>query len=52
MLYRSTEAEFLRMSTATNKIQDLSCTCKHLPSSMSKHNGQMKRIKFSLIKII
>ena len=52
MFYASIGAEFLRISTATKKIEDLSRTCKQLLNRMLKQNGQMRRIKFSLIKMI
>ena len=44
--------EFLRISRATSKTEDLSLTCKQLLSRMLKQNGQARRIKFSLIKMI
>ena len=44
--------EFLRISRATSKTEDLSLTCKQLLSRMSKQNGQARRIEFPLIKII
>ena len=52
MFYRSIGADFLRISRATSKIEDLSRTCKQLLSRMLKQNGQMRRIKLSLIKMI
>ena len=52
MFYGSTGAEFLRIFRATSKIEDLTCHCKQLLSRMLKQNGQMRRIKFSLIKMI
>ena len=52
MFYGNIGAEYLRISTATSKIEDLSRTCKQLLSIMLKQNGQMRRIKFSLIKMI
>ena len=52
MFYGSIGAEFLRISRATSKIEDLSRNCKQLLSRMLKQNGQMRRIKFSLIKMI
>ena len=52
MFYGSIGAEFLRISRATCKIEDLFHTCKHLLSWMLKQNGQMRRIKCSLVKII
>ena len=52
IFYRSIGAEFPRISRATSKIEDISCNCKHLLSRMSKQNEQMRRIKFSLIKMI
>ena len=52
MLCGNIGAEFLRITRATSKIEDLSHTCKHLLSRMLKQNRQMKRIKFSLIKMI
>ena len=48
MFYGSIGAEFLRISRATSKIEDISHTCKQLLSRMLKQNGQMRRIKFSL----
>ena len=44
-------AEFLRSSRATSKIEDLTRNCKQLLSRMLKQNGQMRRIKYSLIKM-
>ena len=52
MSYGSIGAKFLRISGATSKTEDLSHTCKHLLSIMLKQNVQMRRIKFSLIKMI
>ena len=52
MCYGSIGAEFLRISRATSKIEDLTRNCKQLLSRMLKQNGQMRRIKFSLIKMI
>ena len=52
MFHGSIGAEFPRISRATSKIEDLSRTCKQLLSRMLKQNGQMRRIKFCLIKII
>ena len=52
MFCGSTGAEFLRISRATSKIEDLTRNCKQLLSRMLKQNGQMRRIKFSLIKMI
>ena len=52
MFYESIEAEFLRISRTTSKIEDLSCTCKQLLSRVLKQNEQMRRIKFFLIKMI
>ena len=46
------EQSFSRISRATSKIEDLSCNCKQLLSRMLKQNEQMRRIKFSLIKMI
>ena len=51
MFYGSIEAEFLRISIPTSKIEDLSHTCKQFVSRMLKQNGQMRRIKFSLVKM-
>ena len=45
-------AEFLRISRATSKTEDLSLTCKQLLSRLLKQNGQARRIKFSLINMI
>ena len=50
--YGSIGAEFLRISRATSKIEDLTRNCKQLLSRMLKQNGQMRRIKFSLVKMI
>ena len=52
MFYGSIGAELLRTSRATSKIEDLTHNCKQLLSRMLKQNGQMRRIKFSLIKMI
>ena len=52
VFYGSIGADFLRISRATSKIKDLSCTCKQLLSLMLKQNGQVRRIKSSLIKLI
>ena len=52
MFYGSIRAEFLRISRATNKTQDFNHNCKQLLSRMLKQNEQMRRIKFSLIKMI
>ena len=52
MFYGSIGAEFLRISRATSKIEDLTHNCKQLLSQMLKQNGQMRRIEFSLIKMI
>ena len=40
------------ISRATSKIEDLTRNCTQLLSRMLKQNGQMRRIKFSLIKMI
>ena len=45
MFYGSIGADFHRISRATSKIEDLTRNCKQLLS-------QMRKIKFSLIKII
>ena len=39
MFYGSTGAEFLRISRATSKTEDLSHNCKQLLSQMLKQNG-------------
>ena len=52
MFYGSIGAEFLRISRANSKIEELIRNCKQLLSRMFKQNGQMRRIKFSLIKMI
>ena len=49
MFYGSIGAEFLRISRATRKIEDLTHDCKQLLSRMLKQTG---RITFSLIKMI
>ena len=46
IFYRSIGAHFLRISRATSKTEDLSCTCKQLLSRMLKQNGHMRRIKY------
>ena len=50
--HRNIGVEFLRISRATSKIEDLSSTCKQLLSRTLEQNGQTRRIKFSLIKMI
>ena len=45
-------AEFLRISRATNETEDPSRTYKQLLSRMLKQNGQIRRIEFSLLKMI
>ena len=50
MVYEGIGAEFWRISRATSKTEDLSHTCKQVSTQMLKQNGQMRRIKFSLIK--
>ena len=52
MFYGSIETEFLKISRATSKIEDISRTCKQLLGRLLKQNGQMRRITFFLIKII
>ena len=52
MSYGSIGAEFLRISREASNIEDLSRNCKQLLGRMLKQNGQMRRIKFSLIKMI
>ena len=52
MFYVSIGAEFLRISRATSKVADLTRNCKQLLRRMLKENGQMRRIKVSLIKMI
>ena len=52
MFLGSIRADFLRRSRATSRIEDSSRTCKQLLSRMLKQNGQMRRIKFSFIKMI
>ena len=52
IFYGSTGAEFLRISKATNKIEDFSCTFKQLLIQMIKKSGQMRKIKLSLRKMI
>ena len=51
MFYGSIGAEFLRISRATSKIEDLTRNCKQLLGRMLKQKEQMRRIKFSLIKM-
>ena len=46
MFYESIGAEFLRISRATSKTEDLSRTCKQLLIRMLKQNGQTRRCKF------
>ena len=50
--YGSIGAEFLTIFTATRKTEDPSRTCKQLLSRMLKQNGQMRKIIFSLIKMV
>ena len=52
MFYGSIGAEFVRISRATSKIEDLTRNCKQLLRRMLKQYGQMRRIKFSLMKMI
>ena len=52
MFYGSIRAEFLRISRATSKIEDLSHAYKQLLNRMLRQNRQMRIIKFSLIKMI
>ena len=52
MFNGSIGAELLRVSRAISKIEHLCCTCKQLLSRMLKQNGRMRRIKFSLTKMI
>ena len=53
MFYGNMGAVFLRISRATSKTEDLSHTCKQLLISwILKQNEQMRRIKFSLTKMI
>ena len=51
IFYESTGAEFLRISKAAIKTEDVFCTCKQLVGQMLKQNVKMRRIKFSLIKM-
>ena len=46
------EQSFLNILEATSKIEDPTRNCKQLLSRMLKQNGQMTRIKFSLIKMM
>ena len=50
MFYGSIGIEFVIISRATSKMEDLSCTWKQLLSRMLKENGQIRRIKFSSTK--
>ena len=52
MFYGSIGAEFLRIYRTTSKFEHLSRNCKQLLNRMLKQNGQMRRIKFFLIKMI
>ena len=52
IFYGSIGAEFLWISRATSKIEDLSGNCKQLLNWMLKQNGQLRRVNFSLIKMI
>ena len=52
ILFGSTGAESLKISRATSKTEDLSRTCNQLLGRMLKQNGQIGRIKFSLLKMI
>ena len=50
--YGNIGGELLKIFRATDKTGYLSITCNQLLSQMLKQNGQMRRIKFSLIKMI
>ena len=52
MFYDSNQAEFFRISRPNSKIEDLCRTYKQLLSRTLKQNGQLRRIKPSLIKMI
>lgn len=52
MFYGSIGAEFLRISRATSKIEDLTYSCKQLLNRMSKQNGQINKMQSSLLKMI
>ena len=52
IFYGSIGAEFIRISRATSKIEDVTRNCKQLLSQILKQNWQMRRINFSLIKMI
>ena len=52
MFYGSIRTEFLRISRATSNTGDLTRNCKQFLSRMLKQNGQMRRIKLSLRKMI
>ena len=45
-------AELRRLSRATSKVEDPSRNCKQLLSRLLKQNRQMRRIRFSLRKMI
>ena len=49
LFYASIGAEFLNISRATSKREDLSRTCNQLLSRMLQQNGKMWKIKFSLV---
>ena len=52
MLLGSIGADVLKIFRATSKTEDLASNSKPLLKRMLKQNGQMRRIKFSLIKMI
>ena len=52
LFYGSIGSEFLRAFRATSKTEDISRTFKQLLSRVLKENEKMRRIEFSLIKMI
>ena len=52
MFYGRTEAEFLRISRVTSKIERNSRNCKQLFNQILKQNGQKSTIKISSAKMI
>ena len=52
MFYGSIGAEFLRVARATSNIADLSYTSKQLIKRMSNQNGQMNKMRCSLLKMV
>ena len=52
LFYGSIGSEFLKVFRATGKTENISRTFKQLLSRVLKENEKMRRIKFTLIKMI